>query len=156
MTHNRFPLLVAAAVLPLVITWSTACSSGGDEDASPRAPGAMSPRIMETAEGSYSLVGVAQLASMLGQEDFFLVNVHVPYEGHIQGTDAFIPYDEMAADPSKLPADKTAKVVVYCRSGRMSAIAAEALVAAGYTDVVDVEGGVVAWLAAGYALLQSQ
>lgn len=85
----------------------------------------------------------------------FLVNVHRPYEGEIDGTDAFIDYDEIVGD-QRLPSDTDAPIVLYCETGRMSAIAADALVSAGYTDVAHLEGGMVAWEAAGMPILRQQ
>jgi len=69
-------------------------------------------------------------------------------------TDAFIPYDQVAQNIAKFPADKTAKIFLYCRSGRMSAIAAEELVARGYTNVWNLDGGMVAWETAGLPVIQ--
>ena len=40
------------------------------------------------------------------------------------------------------------------RSGRMSAIAAEALVGFGYTNVWDLKGGMIAWKEAGYPIAE--
>lgn len=61
--------------------------------------------------------------------------------GHIPGASLF-PYDALSAS-FKEP-DKARPIVVYCRSGRRSAIAAETLVGMGYTDVSDL-GGLDAW-----------
>lgn len=94
-----------------------------------------------------------QLAEMLRGKDFFFVNTHIPYEGEIAGTDAFIPFDETASRIREYPADKTAKIVVYCRSGRMSAIAARELAKAGFTNVIDLSGGMVGWEDAGFTIL---
>ena len=94
-----------------------------------------------------------QLATMLAQKDFFLVNVHIPYEGEIKDTDAFIAYDTMADNLDKLPQDKNAKIVVYCRSGGMSAIAARELVHLGYTQVSDLAGGMIDWEKNGYKII---
>jgi len=80
------------------------------------------------------------------------VNVHVPDEGSISGTDLWIPFDEVAARKSELP-DPATPLAVYCRSGRMSAIAAETLAGLGFADVVELEGGMIAWEGAGKALL---
>ena len=91
-----------------------------------------------------------QLAAMLAQKDFFLVNVHIPYEGEIKDTDAFIVYDSIADNLDKLPQDKNAKIVVYCRSGGMSAIAARELVRLGFTQVSDLAGGMIDWEKSGY------
>ena len=94
-----------------------------------------------------------QLATMLAQKDFFLVNVHIPYEGEIKGTDAFIAYDSIADNLDKLPQDKNAKIVVYCRSGGMSAIAARELVRLGFTQVSDLAGGMIDWEKSGYKII---
>ncbi len=77
-----------------------------------------------------------------------LINVHVPDEGEIAGTDAHIPYLSVAVS-EKLPADKDAELLIYCRSGRMSTEAGQALVDAGYTRVVELAGGFEAWKASG-------
>ncbi|MHB1133457.1 MAG: rhodanese-like domain-containing protein [Chloroflexota bacterium] len=102
--------------------------------------------------GSYTDVSAAGLAAMLRQKDFLLVNVHIPYEGEIEPTDLFIPYNEVGENLGRLPQDKDARVVLYCRSGPMSDKAARVLVQEGYTDVWNLEGGMNSWRQAGYAL----
>jgi rhodanese-related sulfurtransferase len=87
---------------------------------------------------------------MLKHEDFVFVNVHIPFEGNIADTDLSIPYNEIEQNLSQLPSDKNAKIVLYCRSGRMSAIAAEKLVSFGYTSIWNLKGGMVDWEQAGY------
>lgn len=94
-----------------------------------------------------------QLAAMLAEKNFFLVNVHIPYEGEIKGTDAFIAYDSIADNLDKLPQDKNAKIIVYCRSGGMSAIAARELVRLGFTQVSDLAGGMIDWEKSGYKII---
>jgi rhodanese-related sulfurtransferase len=109
----------------------------------------------ETAQGFATLTTI-ELAAVLPRKDFFFVNVHVPYEGEIEGTDAFIPYDRIAENLDKLPADKNAKIVLYCRSGRMSEIAARELVRLGYKHVSHLAGGMIAWEESGYELIRKQ
>lgn len=99
------------------------------------------------------LLSVGDFTTYLDDEpSAMLVNVHVPYEGHIEGTDAFVPFDEIELW-GELPANSETPIAVYCRSGNMSAEAAAALTALGYTDVVDLEGGMNAWTAAGNQLV---
>lgn len=110
-------------------------------------------RVPVDGGGSYVDVSADRLSAMLAAKDFVLVNVHVPYEGELAKTDAFIPYDQIAAQTAALPADKTAKIVLYCRSGSMSAIAARTLVGLGYTNVYNLDGGMNAWRARGFEVL---
>lgn len=64
-------------------------------------------------------------------------------EQHIPGS-LLIPVDILEAEVlEKLP-DKEAEILIYCRSGRRSAIAAETLVDLGYTNVKDF-GGIIDW-----------
>lgn len=104
--------------------------------------------------GRYIDVSPAGLATMLQGKASPLINVHIPYEGEIPGTDAFVPFDEIGAHVDKLPSDRHARVVLYCRSGHMSAITAQALVKLGYTDVWNLDGGMIAWQKAGHPLVQ--
>lgn len=99
-------------------------------------------------DGSYTDVSVAEMQTMLANKDFIFVNVHIPFEGDIAGTDLSIPYDQIAENVDKFP-DKDAKIVLYCRSGRMSAIAAETLLGLGYTNLWNLDGGMVEWEQAG-------
>lgn len=104
--------------------------------------------------GSYTNMSPATLKEMLRQKNFFLLNVHVPYEGEIGGTDANVPYDQIEQRIAQVPSDRRAPVLVYCRTGRMSTIAAETLVRLGYTNVWHLEGGFNAWERAGFPLIK--
>lgn len=98
-------------------------------------------------------ISARQLKEALVQKDFTLINVHTPYEGEIEKTDMFIDYDAMMANQEKLPQDKNAPIVLYCRSGRMSAEALQTLKDMGYTNVSHLAGGMEAWQEAGYQVL---
>ena len=100
----------------------------------------------------YSEISVVDLNASLKNKDFTLVNVHVPFIGNLPQTDLSIPYDQIDQNLSKLPADKNAKIVLYCNSGHMSGIAAADLVKQGYTNVWSLTGGMSAWQHAGLTL----
>jgi rhodanese-related sulfurtransferase len=99
--------------------------------------------IVMVSGGAYQNASVTDLQTMLKNKDFIFVNVHIPFAGNIPDTDVSIPYDEIEQNLSQFPTDKNAKIVLYCRSGRMSEIAAEKLVSLGYTNVWNLKGGMV-------------
>lgn len=139
MKRNLVPLML---ILPLLLA---ACQSDGTT----QAPDDEVGEKVSVAGGSYTDITVTELQTMLADKDFVFVNVHIPFEGNIEKTDLSIPYDEIAENLEQLPSDKDAKVVLYCRSDRMSRIAAEELVSLGYTNIWNLEGGMVAWEQAG-------
>ena len=113
-----------------------------------------SERAQAQDQQGFTVLHSAELAAMLKNKAFFLVNVHVPYEGEIKDTDVFIPFDRIADNLSKLPASKDAKIVLYCRSGRMSEIAARELAKLGYTGVYHLAGGMNDWKNSGHQILE--
>ena len=64
-------------------------------------------------------------------------------EGHIPNA-ILIPYTEIENKAIELLPDKEKLILVYCRSGRRSKIAAESLVKLGYTNVKEF-GGIIDW-----------
>jgi len=99
--------------------------------------------------GAYTNITVSELRTLLANKDFVFVNVHIPYEGNIPGTDLSIPFDKVEENLAQLPAEKNAKIVLYCRSGGMDRVAARTLVRLGYTNVLNLDGGFNAWKATG-------
>jgi len=69
--------------------------------------------------------------------------------GHIAGSQ-HIPLGQLAARLDEVPRDRT--VVTVCRSGHRSGIAAKGLAARGLT-AENLEGGLVAWVRGGQALV---
>ena len=64
-------------------------------------------------------------------------------EGHIPGA-IVISHDEIEEKAEQLLPDKDQLLLVYCRSGRRSKLAAEALVKLGYTNIKEF-GGIINW-----------
>lgn len=105
----------------------------------------------EDSRDALAALAPAAFADRLDDPGTFVVNVHVPDEGTIDGTDATIPFDQIVGD-GRLPAAKGTALLLYCKTGRMSASAGRALLEVGFTDVSHLEGGMEAWVRAGYAL----
>ena len=117
-------------------------------------PGGFGQSVSVAGFGAFTDIHPEELQVLMFSEDLFVVNVHVPFEGDIPETDASVPFDQIAQYLDVFPEDKDSVIVVYCRSGSMSAIAAQTLVEAGYTNVYNLDGGYRAWLAAGYELVR--
>lgn len=137
-------ILVSLVISALLLS---ACANSGSPDDSTAAAG-----IVQTENGQYTNVSVPQLQEMLAEKDFVFVNVHIPFEGNIPDTDLAIPFDQIDQHLDQLPGDKDAKIVLYCRSDRMSHDAARTLANLGYTNLYNLEGGFNDWKAAGLPL----
>ena len=103
-------------------------------------------------EETFANLSLAQFQALMANKNFTLINVHVPFEGNIPGTDLNIPFDEIAENLGKLPADKDAQIVLYCKSNGMSLSAIEELAALGYSNLFNLDGGFTAWQEAGLPL----
>ena len=106
------------------------------------------------AGAGFTTIGSPQLATMLKNKDFFFVNVHIPYQGEIEGTDAFIAYDRIDENLNELPSDKNEKIVLYCLGGPMSLVAAAELSRRGYTQVSHLHGGMFGWTKIGNRVVE--
>jgi rhodanese-related sulfurtransferase len=103
------------------------------------------------ATSSPALVGPDVFAARIEEPGVVTINVHIPDEGSIAGTDLTIPFDQIS-ESSDLPDDRGTPLAVYCRSDNMSADAVTDLEALGYTDIVELDGGFDAWVASGRPL----
>jgi len=142
------PVVVAAALLAALAAMTAGCGSSGDKSSAANGQ----DRVLSAEP--FARLDPTAFARRINDKGAVLINVHVPYEGELDHTAAFIPYDHIVGD-ARLPTDKHTEVLLYCRSGRMSEIAGNALHAAGYTRLAHLEGGMRAWEAAGHPLLQN-
>ena len=108
------------------------------------------PSLLISAEEK---VSPKDLKEKLESKNFTFINVHTPYEGEIAGTDIFIEFDGLVAAKTQLPQDKSAEIILYCKTGRMSAEALLTLQKLGYTNVKHLDGGMEAWEKVGENLL---
>ncbi len=128
----------------------SACSPSSDEN--------QTTTLSET-EGAaeYRALSIDQFGDIMDEADgaYTVINVHIPYQGEIEGTNANIAFNDLDALTSALP-DKNAPIILYCRSGNMSEQATRELVNLGYTQVYDVPGGMNAWQSSGRTLVDNQ
>jgi len=83
---------------------------------------------------------------MDNEEGYIILDVRTQEEydeGHIPGATQ-ISHEEIAEKAEDVLTDKNQMILVYCRSGRRSKIAAEALVELGYTNIKEF-GGIIDW-----------
>ena len=83
---------------------------------------------------------------MDSEEGYIILDVRTQEEydqGHIPGA-ILISHEEIAEKAEDVLTDKDQLILVYCRSGRRSKIAAEALVELGYTNIKEF-GGIIDW-----------
>ena len=96
-------------------------------------------------------VTVSELLERLHTEPrLFLLDVREPWEyvaGHVPGAQ-LIPLGELEQRVHEIPRDRP--VFAICHSGQRSLAAASYLLALGYGDVVNVDGGTAAWIERGY------
>ena len=85
-------------------------------------------------------------AIMDAEEGYVILDTRTREEydqGHIPGA-IQISHDEITEKAEEVLTDKDQLILVYCRSGRRSKIAAEALVELGYTNIKEF-GGIIDW-----------
>ena len=90
-------------------------------------------------------LGVKELKRRIDAgEDVFILDVREPYEYQIaQIGGKLIPQNDVPQRLAEIPRDR--EIVVQCRSGARSQRIAELLKQSGYTEVVNLAGGILAW-----------
>ena len=96
---------------------------------------------------SYEKISGADAKALMDSESGYIIidaRTQSEYdEGHIPGAILIPEYEIADRAETELP-DKEQLILVYCRSGRRSKIAAEELVKLGYTNVKEF-GGIIDW-----------
>lgn len=88
----------------------------------------------------------ADLNSKLQDENVVLIDVRTPDEvagGYIKGAEKFIDINGASFETEVNALDKTKTYVMYCRSGARSGRAAEFMVNNGFTNVYNLQGGIL-------------
>ncbi len=149
MTRHR-SILAIILILALVLGLMAGCS---------QSPATVAPATAATTTAATSISGESEqtavvkkvtadeaLAILKDQPNAVLLDVRTEAEfaeGHIEGAQQ-LAVEELLDRTGELPADKSTPIVVYCRSGRRSALAVDQLAGLGYTTLYDL-GGINSW-----------
>lgn len=98
-------------------------------------------------EAAYMNITAEKAKQIMDSEDGYIIldaRTQEEYDqGHIPGA-IVISHEEIMEKAEDVLTDKDQLILVYCRSGRRSKIAAEALVELGYTNIKEF-GGIIDW-----------
>ena len=101
-------------------------------------------------------VDPVEFSEVIAQPGVIILDVRTPEEfnaGHIANAiNINVADSNFSSEVSKL--DKNATIAVYCRSANRSAVATNEMAELGFTDIYDMQGGIIDWEAAGGPVVQ--
>ena len=155
MTTNR----TIGAILIAALLFAVGCSGGDDSTTASEAP-TSETSAEETASGDAQAEprGIRLVSPKDGAEiqatatdDLIVLDVRTPEEfaeGHLEGAVMIDFYsDDFTDQLGEL--DPDASYLLYCRSGNRSGQTTTIMEQLGFTDVADIDGGIVSWTEAG-------
>ncbi len=137
---NKIFLPVLAILLTGVLLTTAGCNIRQTVVSTP------TPTPIQTNNSGQQITPQDAKAMLAKNPAIWLLDVRTAEEyaaGHIPGS-KLMPYDTLESFAAELPADRQTPIIVYCRSGRRSALAAETLAKLGYARIYDL-GGIQNW-----------
>lgn len=131
-------VLILTLALPFIFLGCDSASENASTDSSSKSSSNSASYEQISASAAYSI--------MQSESDYIIIDARTQEEfnqGHIENA-ILIPEYEVAQKAESLLPDKDQLILVYCRSGRRSKIAADELVKLGYTNVKEF-GGIIDW-----------
>ena len=144
MKNKRSYILIPALVLSLIIF---GCAS---QKASQKAM--TTEEMVAEAKESICEVTVSEAKELLDKGGYVFLDCREPKEykmGHIPGA-VNIPRGLLEFKIANTVPDKSTQIVMYCKKGGRGCLAACTLCRMGYENVVNMDGGWLAWEKAGY------
>jgi rhodanese-related sulfurtransferase len=109
-----------------------------------------------TSNEATKKVDPVEFSEVIAEPGVIILDVRTPEEfnaGHIENAiNINVADSNFSSEVSKL--DKNATVAVYCRSANRSAVATKEMAELGFTDMYDMQGGIIDWEAAGGPVVQ--
>ncbi len=139
---------VLCMISALLCIFLTACGEDKSIGIIGGADGPTAILVSEKGENAmYEIITAEEAKKIMDSgEEYVLLDVREQDEfdkGHIPGA-ILIPYTEIENKAEEMLPDNDKQILVYCRSGRRSKIAAESLAKLGYTNIKEF-GGIIDW-----------
>jgi rhodanese-related sulfurtransferase len=102
----------------------------------------------------FKRIDVKQMKEMIDRGSAQIIDTRTPAEfagGHIAGA-VNIPYTAIVDRQAEIDPNK--EHLLICRSGNRSAVGCEFAAACGFGDLYNIEGGMIAWTEAGFAIVK--
>ncbi len=144
MILKNFKGLIFLIIVSL--TLFSSCSGDVNKETSQATTIGTTENTVKNPLGYEQISGEEAKRLMDTEPDYIIVDARTTEEfneGHIEGA-ILIPEYEIGDRAEKELLDKEQLILVYCRSGRRSKIAAQALADMGYTNVKEF-GGIIDW-----------
>jgi len=109
------------------------------------------------SESSAMKLDVEGFAAKVAESDIIVLDVRTPMEfaeGHLENA-VNIDFQSGSFESEIASLDKSATYAVYCRSGNRSGQAVKVMADLGFTDLYDLDGGVIDWVAAGKSIVRN-
>lgn len=156
-TTSRSARRVLIAGLALVASVGAAACGDDDEESAPTVPTVAAEAAGVPTPSSPALISPAGAQGFLAAPPPGLVvlDVRTPEEfaeGHLADA-RLVDFQSPTFGADVAQIDRDLPVFVYCRSGNRSAQAVAAMVELGFTNLTELDGGVLAWQDAGYPLV---
>ena len=134
-------------IMVLCLAFLVGCGGQGDKTTTEIITTTESEAVTMNQSLGYEQITGADAKMLMDTEgDYIIIDARTTEEfdeGHIEGAILIPEYEIGNRAENELPR-KDQLILVYCRSGRRSKIAAEALVDLGYTNVKEF-GGIIDW-----------
>jgi rhodanese-related sulfurtransferase len=155
---NVRPLLIA---LLTALLFAAGCSSGDTaslEDSAETPARSQEAQSQDGGSAGIRLVSATEGAAIQADppDDLVVLDVRTPEEfaeGHLDGA-IMLDFYQADFEDRLAELDPDVPYLLYCRSGSRSGQTKAVMSELGFTDVADVDGGIVAWSGAGFELVK--